>query len=362
MPVIDLLETFQIFIIIQCITFCVYLFTVKSDYSISNKLLGLFLIVLSLQMASNIFISTGNSFFYRSSLSLRFLFGPLFFLYVSSIITKDQKLTKYDFFHLVPFISVVFVLSINIRVDRVYFLAFTYFFLVGYLVFTYYVIHTYKKVLAETRSSSSDTSLKWIQLLLSFQALVIILDLVNNFNSRIEGWPVMEILMVEMVIILCMVNVMIFFGLKHPNLFTVINTEERLIVKDQKEKYASSALKDDDLVRIKEKLSMLMENEKPYLDPELTLTDLAEKISLSNRELSQVINTQFDRNFSEFINSYRVEEAIRIFEKNDDPKKTILEIIFEVGFNSKSSFYTAFKKQTNTTPKIYLAKIRSEKK
>lgn len=356
---INLLEVLQIFVITQCTVFCFYLFSVKSEYPTSNKLLGVFLIVLALQMASNVFISTGHSFFYLSSLSLRFLFGPFFFLYVSSIIEKDFKLTKRDLFHLTPFLLAVLVLNLDIRLERYTFLYFTYFILISYLLVTFLVLRNYKKVLTETRSVSSQTSIKWIRLLLIFQGLIIFIDLINNFNAVKEGWPVMELLTLEMVLLLLMVNVMIFFGLKHPNLFTVINTEEKLIVKDQREKYASSALTQEDLEATRNNLLLVMEREKPYLDPELTLSNLAELVSLSNRELSQVINTQFDKNFSEFINSYRIDEAIRIFEENDDPKKTILETVFEVGFNSKSSFYTAFKKETQTTPKNYLAKFRS---
>tara|TARA_R110000868_G_scaffold304437_2_gene564974 strand:+ start:4457 stop:4975 length:519 start_codon:yes stop_codon:yes gene_type:complete len=170
----------------------------------------------------------------------------------------------------------------------------------------------------------------------------------------------MGVIIIEMVLLLLMVNLMVIYGLKYPDLFGGIKKEEKLLVKDQKERYASSALSSEDLIRIKHDLSEYIDNKKPYLDPELTLTELAKSVSISNRELSQVINTQFHKNFSEFINSYRVEEALRIIEENKDPKKTILEILFEVGFNSKSSFYAAFKKHTKMTPKVYWAKLKSE--
>lgn len=358
----NFLETIQVFIILQCVIFCVYLFTVKSGNSTSNKLLGLFLIVLGLQMASNIFISTGHSFFYRSSISLRFLFGPLFYFYVFSTTTKDYTSNRKDLIHGLPFLLISVVLSLDIRIERFLFLIITYISLIGYLLITYLAINDYRKVLEETRSTILNTSLKWLQLLFYFQGAVIFLDLVNNFSYRVENWPVMGVIIIEMVLLLLMVNLMVIYGLKYPDLFGGIKKEEKLLVKDQKEKYASSALGSEDLARIKDELLDFIVNQKPYLDPELTLSDLAKSVSISNRELSQVINTQFHINFSEFINSYRIEEAIRIIEENKDPKKTVLEILFEVGFNSKSSFYTAFKKHTKMTPKVYWAKLESEQK
>ncbi len=356
----NFLETIQIFIILQCIIFCVYLFTIKSGNTTSNKLLGLFLIVLGLQMASNIFISTGHSFFYRSSISLRFLFGPLFYFYVYSTTTKDYIPKKKDLIHALPFLLITIVLSLDVRIERFLFLIITYISLIGYLLITYLAISDYRKVLKETRSTIYNTSLKLLQLLLYFQGAVTFLDLINNFSYRVENWPVMGVIIIEMVLLLLMVNLMVIYGLKYPDLFGGIKKEEKLLVKDQKERYASSALSSEDLIRIKHDLSEYIDNKKPYLDPELTLTELAKSVSISNRELSQVINTQFHKNFSEFINSYRVEEALRIIEENKDPKKTILEILFEVGFNSKSSFYAAFKKHTKMTPKVYWAKLKSE--
>jgi YesN/AraC family two-component response regulator len=93
-----------------------------------------------------------------------------------------------------------------------------------------------------------------------------------------------------------------------------------------------------------------MENEKLFLDGDLTLQKLAERLAIPAQHLSQVINERLDQTFSDFINKYRVEEAKR---RLLDPKTqhyTVLAIGEEVGFNSKSSFNAVFKKYTNTTP------------
>ena len=93
-----------------------------------------------------------------------------------------------------------------------------------------------------------------------------------------------------------------------------------------------------------------METQKPYLTPQLTIDDLSEKLSIPSWHLSRVINTSFQQNFFNFINNYRIEEAKRLMREPTNKNMTILEILYEVGFNSKSTFNDVFKKQTGMTP------------
>jgi AraC-like DNA-binding protein len=96
-----------------------------------------------------------------------------------------------------------------------------------------------------------------------------------------------------------------------------------------------------------------MQDEKPFLEPELTLQQLAARLSLKPKMLSLVINEKLGRNFFDFINHYRIEEAKRMLTNPEDKKITILEVLYEVGFNSKSSFNTLFKKYTGLTPSAF---------
>jgi AraC-like DNA-binding protein len=96
-----------------------------------------------------------------------------------------------------------------------------------------------------------------------------------------------------------------------------------------------------------------MEANKPYLEGDLVLPQLAQQLGISANYLSQVINEQLHVNFYDFINGYRVEEAKGLI-RNAGPKNTnILNIALDSGFNSKSAFYTAFKKATSMTPTQY---------
>ncbi|KUY20567.1 AraC family transcriptional regulator [Elizabethkingia miricola] len=110
---------------------------------------------------------------------------------------------------------------------------------------------------------------------------------------------------------------------------------------------------DSELEELKIKLTILMEAEKLYLDNELNLVKLAEKMNISGHQLSYVINQGFGENFFFFVNKYRVKRAEELLTNSDYEKYTILAIGYEAGFNSKTSFNNAFKKLTSFTPTEY---------
>jgi len=109
------------------------------------------------------------------------------------------------------------------------------------------------------------------------------------------------------------------------------------------------------------KLTYLMEVEHLYRKPDLSLSVLAERLSVSPHLLSQVLNERMNRNFADFINSYRIDEARKIFEKPGGTKKKIEMVAFEVGFNTIMAFYNAFKKYTGMTPARYKKKTGNKK-
>jgi AraC-like DNA-binding protein len=89
------------------------------------------------------------------------------------------------------------------------------------------------------------------------------------------------------------------------------------------------------------------------MEPDITLDTLAESLDIKPRDLSMLINRHFGINYYEFINRYRIEEAKRMLGSVDYKDSTITDIYLEVGFNSKSVFYTFFKKLEGTTPTQY---------
>jgi AraC-like DNA-binding protein len=122
-------------------------------------------------------------------------------------------------------------------------------------------------------------------------------------------------------------------------------------------KYQSSSLDDNLKNQHYHELLRLLDQKKLYLDPLLNLEKLARSLNISGKQLSQLINETAGNNFNDFINRYRIEEAQMLIKKNNEGQPNILTIAYEVGFNSKSTFNTAFKKFTNSTPTEYRKRV-----
>ena len=102
-----------------------------------------------------------------------------------------------------------------------------------------------------------------------------------------------------------------------------------------------------------------MEAQKPYLDPDLDLTKLAELLEMNPKQLSQIINRSFSKNFYEFVNDYRIEAFKKRLVAPESEKLTLLGQAFECGFKSKSTFNDVFKKSTGKTPSAYLKQMKN---
>jgi AraC-like DNA-binding protein len=120
------------------------------------------------------------------------------------------------------------------------------------------------------------------------------------------------------------------------------------------QKYQNSTLSREQAASILKQLLTLMEKEKPYLDNELKISKLAMDLSVSTNLLSQVINQELNKNFFEFVNEYRIAEAMSRLQKPEYAHLSILGIAMEVGFNNKSTFNRLFKKHTGLTPSQFL--------
>ncbi len=103
-----------------------------------------------------------------------------------------------------------------------------------------------------------------------------------------------------------------------------------------------------------QKLLSYIKNDKPYLDNNLRLVHLADKVGYSSHVLSKLINEKAKKNFNQFINEYRLEEAKKLL--LEDSSTSIKTIYFDVGFNNKATFNTAFKNKYNCTPSEYKRK------
>lgn len=114
-------------------------------------------------------------------------------------------------------------------------------------------------------------------------------------------------------------------------------------------------IEENEAAVLSQKLKIVMSEKELFKNPNLTLQDLAQEINISNHQLSQFLNNNLGRNFTSFVNEFRINEACRIITSNN--KITLESIGYDVGFNSKSTFFSAFKKHTGTTPLNYQIQI-----
>lgn len=120
------------------------------------------------------------------------------------------------------------------------------------------------------------------------------------------------------------------------------------------DKYRTSSLKGLEETILYQKLRLLLENEQLFLDPDLTLKRMADKLATNTKYLSQVINHQTGLNFQQFVNRYRVEEAKRKIADVQLKHLTLYGIALQCGFKNKSTFYKVFKEITQVTPKAFI--------
>jgi AraC-like DNA-binding protein len=138
----------------------------------------------------------------------------------------------------------------------------------------------------------------------------------------------------------------------YPQFFFALKEEIR------RKRYEHSLLQGLNTDIIKNRLEEIMNDEQVYKDMDLNLQTLAARLSMTQHQLSQFLNEQMKANFRNYVNGYRVREAMRLLAHNE--KLSISSICYEVGFNSKSTFYTVFKEVTGKTPREIRDEIQSK--
>lgn len=125
------------------------------------------------------------------------------------------------------------------------------------------------------------------------------------------------------------------------------------------EKYRTSGLSNNEAVEIHTKLEMLMAESQPFLQPDLSLSMLASALDISTNHLSQVVNSMCGCNFYQYVNRYRIAFSQQLIEADKSQTLTSLVIALDSGFQSTSTFYAAFKKETGMSPSAYRQQLTS---
>ncbi|MBP2832695.1 AraC family transcriptional regulator [Aquimarina sp. U1-2] len=307
-------------------------------------------------------------------ISFSLAIGPLLYFYVKSITSSDFRFVKIDCIHFIPvFLFVIYKIIIfiydaaqpgfedtqngflKINLDEKYVQP-----LLGileniqmllYLAFTIQLYYKYKNKIHQFFSNTYKLELNWMR---NFLFIYSFLFLYSIFQRTIEDliidlhWTQLWWYQFFSAIAI------IYIGIK--GYFTDTNKLKSLDFNVEKKKNFKSSAKivNNDLQQRKIKLESFMKKEKPYLDPDLNLTEFSKMLKIQVSELSETINDGFQKNFNDFINTYRVQAVQEMLEEGKQEHLSLLGIAFECGFNSKATFNRVFKKLTNTSPSQYL--------
>ena len=367
---LSLISYLSFLITFQLLFVGIFLITHNKGNRRNNRLFGILFILiawnmgyLTLQMNGVVF---KWDFIQHIDDGFFLLYGPIFYLYAQGVIFRDFNLSAGHLLHLIPyFLLTISLLSLKIlspstpeeiisnNLPWQFYLAsvLMYAHLFVYLTMTYKSLSKYRAIIKNTYSQIDQINLDWLSSALKTFGLLAIVSLIQNFLSLTGNRSVIIVVLVLLLIfVFYFVNKVILKALRQPEIFAGIAQNETI-------KYLGSNLTPAQLAAYKKQLLDLFKTEKPFLNPQLSIAELSEKLSVPTKHLSQVINQSFNKSFFDFINSYRIQEVQQILTSSKDDKITVLEAMYHSGFNSKSSFNTAFKKETGLTPTEFRKKI-----
>ena len=375
MDKINLLVTISILTIFISLFLSLFLVTVKTEHKLSNRLFAFFLVLTAIDMIGNIVslfdISLNDRVFLSS---IFFLQLPTFYLYVLSVCYSDFKLKPKHLIHTIIFLIANLILlphfytvDLNAKIrfldksNSMPEIHFNHILMhiqvLLYIVAAFMLLRKARKIYLENYAGASIESLNWLfQFTLALSAFYFIALVKNIFKFTAypnisEGLKI-GLLIFEFFIIFWY----LYKALNNPSLFRNIDSKLKLVsdIISEEKKIEPETL-NEDLLRLKK----YMANEKPFLDPDLTIHYISNSLDIPVRELSVLINHQLGQHFYDFVNAYRIENAMEILKDSSKNEVTILEILYAVGFNSKSSFNTAFKKHAENTPTSYRKNLQN---
>ncbi len=368
----NILKVLFIILSFQLIFVSFFLFQSKKGKALSNKILSIVFFMLFIAVINLFLIVFGVNVKEPRLLliddTFMFAYGPLLYFFTQSVIFKNYSFKRKYIVHLIPFLLAVcsvFYILLYVDIDFIYQAmdqnknqnSTLYFRIAEISVLLHILFYLFKskieigKVLGKAMniySTFNQDNFKLLKFIInSFMALfsISLIHSVLPFIGIKNGLLITLILIILFMfyfvnsILLKMLNQ----SSKESGAITQMNFKKA-------EKYAGSKLSPTELNIFKDRLKNHMINNKRFLDSELNINDLSSELELSSKILSQVINEGYSCNFFDFVNKFRVESAKSIFINQVDKKMTIKEVMYDSGFNSKSSFNTAFKKFTKLTP------------
>lgn len=307
---------------------------------IANLYFALFLIVVGLQLTfkfiTKSWLMQNVRVAYFLSYDLPYIVGPLLYLYIAA--RKRNEFRKRDLLHFLPFVfSIVCTLgavsywNFPIRLHPY-----------TDLVFQLISISIYALLCLRMGNPLLKNFIKavWIA-----ESLIMITLAVMVMYYRV--FPDVRLLFLSLTFLIYWIS---YLAISKPDLFLESPSPPIISLLRKGPKYAHSSLKPEEAIRIEEGLRQAMIKEKLFLDPELTIEVLADKLKTSRHHVSQVLNEKLNKTYADYVADLRLEEARTRLSNPVNNRFTIAAIALDSGFNSVSSFNELFKKRYQTTP------------
>ncbi|MEX0662500.1 MAG: helix-turn-helix domain-containing protein [Balneolaceae bacterium] len=233
---------------------------------------------------------------------------------------------------------------------------------IGYAIASYKLLEKHKDLTSQNFAYSESIDLNWLKIFIWGIGMTFIIA--TSVILLEDGLGVNFGFNTDLIFYMLIISFIIFLGysgIRHRNIFSdYTGSKIRIVGPKPVGEYERSGLKDEDASQFHHSLLELMKTDKPYLEPKLSLSALADELDLTVNHLSQVINQYEEKNFFDFINSYRVEEFKKRALDPVNSNFSILAIALDSGFNSKSSFNQVFKKFSGKTPSQFMEEKRVE--
>ena len=346
-----------------------YLISKASSKDGSFRWIGIFLLLLALNFGDGLLFLNG---FYSDHPQLAgweegfvLLYGPVVLFFASGLTDPPFRWSASRWIHLVPFLvaEVMLVASyqslsaedkqfiiekatsmeLPVYVFVIQLAAFAHF--LAYTLFARRILHRHRETLKQNYSTRV---VNWARSTNHYLIGLFGTSIVAMLMLQL-GYP--ELYLAGVLIIVAATGLFIFYVL-----IQALDQPPLLATPHKTTGYSLPAA---DAEQLSSKIREFFEHHEGYTDPDLTIGDLAEQLAEPVRDVSHVVNHHLESNFYNLVNSYRVRAAEQIFTKEPDSAATITDVMYRVGFNSKSSFNTQFKQKTGLTPSEYRRKVRS---
>lgn len=330
------------------ILMAIILWNQKTAYRSSNQMLALLLVAIALTTFNTIvrlsYYMEAMDFYQQISNAALLTMGPSVYLFIKMRVSSLS--VSRAMLHYIPFfIYGTILIGLNVisekhiieLIDNIAFLVFILQWVI-YLMISYTLIHNYQKQARENFSNLEKHNIGWIKIVLTLLLLTLFFRLCLLAYSVLVQ-KVLDVIGLNLTLIFAAITCYLSYKIfKNPELFIKITN------------YSRSNLALEDLELTRQKIENVMTDQQLFINPKLSITEVADRVGVHSRIISQTINQQINQNFYDYINGHRVKYLMEKLKQPDSKQYTLQALMEESGFQSPSVAYTAFKKITGITP------------